>query len=155
MSSIDNSHVVQDTQTRVEQMLNRITAMEAEEKRLSKLCDTYKQEVNQLHEEKKYCQSQIDSIKTQAIELSADVKVGMNLLADLETKKTLVNSELSEATLKLTRIQNEAEVQKIQIIERENAVAKLEETVTKRELALSHNENLHKARVEKIQEALK
>lgn len=155
MSSIDNSHVMQDTQTRVEQMLNRLTAMEAEEKRLSKLCDTYKQEVNQLHEEKKYCQTQIDSIKTQATELSADVKVGMDLLADLETKKTLVNNELSEATLKLTRVQNEAEIQSIKIIERENTVAKLEEVVKKRELELSHNENLHKAKIEKLQEALK
>lgn len=156
--SLDNSSIHHplpgDLQARVENALNLLTSLEAEEVRLVKVRNLETQKINALHEEKKSLEKQIETLKGEVIDLAKSIEDGKTILGDFETKISIANNELADINSEVESANDQLTLKKGEAAKRENDSIVFENSIIERHRQLEEKELAHQAKVEKLKRAI-
>lgn len=157
--SLDNSSIQHplpgDLQARVENALNLVTSLEAEQARLAKMCGVETQKINALHEEKKYLESQILSLKAEIESIIQERDKKREDIKALQNQRNMLEDELEDLEKGSSSLKAESEGINKSLDSREKDIAKKEADIIKRQASLEKKESDHGAKVERLKEALK
>lgn len=143
-----------ELQQRVENALNQVTMLQAEEARLTKLISQNTLIINNLHEEERACSSRIETLKSDIVDLEKDVEVSKEILNQLESQKTVTNNELAEVTTKLQVSANELSSTQARIDSVLKNHKDAEDDISNRLGKLQDKEIAHELKVERLKKAI-
>ena len=156
--ALDNSTIQNplpgDLQARVENALNLITSLEAEEVRLTKFITGKKQNIYDLHEEEKATLAKLQSLKKEIPDLENTVAITKGILNEMENHKALLTGDIEEATTNLLAITQEHESKKTEIISLQKGHEEAEKDINERLANLREKEDAHESKVERLKKAI-
>lgn len=142
-------------QARVENALNLVTSLEAEQARLIKFNESQKSEINSNHAEIKSMEGKISNLKDEISKLEKQVESSSGELNTLFMGIKSAEEDLEKTIAHRKSVWEESVAREKDVQRRESAVEKLEEDVRKRLAVLTENEQKHQRKVEKLLEAIK
>lgn len=154
ISAPEGVKLPEDLQAHIENARNNVTILEAEYKRLTKLCFDEKEVINNVHAEKVNVEAQIETIKKL-------LEVATTEYANKKFGIIALETESATAQQKLNAINAEVENQRASLVKRnadvdarEVSAKAHEDNLNAREISLLEKETRHESKVERLKRVI-
>lgn len=150
-----NPDIPSELNTAIEDARNRVSELEAESRRLARLCESIQQEIDQKVKDRVFEEELLAKFSTEKKEAEVALKESKDSLAKLKEESEKIHIDLCERELEVANRESRLREEERNLEAKKDSVRKKEESLSERQVKLEAREVEFDSRVARIEQALK